>query len=73
MQWLELIIARLDHQGVIHVKQLTKIYWHLKAPPSTPDFSGKVGLYLPLGLVTSCCSIRLNVGDLHAVRCSEGP
>ena len=28
----------------------------LFAPPSTPDFSGEVGLNLALGLVTSCCS-----------------
>ena len=28
------------------------------APPHTPDFSGKVGLNLALGLVTSCCSCQ---------------
>ena len=27
----------------------------LDCPPSTPDFLGKVGLNLALGLVTSCC------------------
>ena len=26
------------------------------APPSTPDFSGKVGLNLAVGLITSYCS-----------------
>ena len=28
--------------------------WLLSAPPSTPNFSGKVGLNLAFGLVTSC-------------------
>ena len=41
---------------IIVQKQLTKICWQLIALPSTPDFSGKVGLNLALGLVTSYCS-----------------
>ena len=41
--------------GVL-VKRLTKVCWHLIAPPSSPDFFGKVGLNLTPGLVTSCCS-----------------
>ena len=40
----------------VQVKRLTNICWHLNAPPSTQDFSGKVGLKLALGLVISCCS-----------------
>ena len=39
----------------VQVKQLTKICWHLIAAPSTPDFTGKVGLNLAICLVTSCC------------------
>ena len=41
-----------------------KIFWYLIDPPSTPDFSGKVGLNFAKGLVTSTCR---HVGDLHAV------
>ena len=41
-----------------------KIFGYLIDPPSTPDFSGKVGLNFAKGLVTSNCS---HVGDLHAV------
>ena len=33
--------------------------WHLLAPPSTPDFFGKVGLNLALGLVTSCWGCQI--------------
>ena len=32
------------------VEQLTKICWQLIAPPSTPDFSDKVGLKFALDL-----------------------
>ena len=37
------------------MKQVTKIWWN---PLSTPDFSGKVGLILAFGLVSSCCSYK---------------
>ena len=49
----------------VQVKQLTKICWHLIAPPSTPDFLGKVVLNLAV--------VRLHVGDLNAVGWGEGP
>ena len=42
----------------VQVKQLTKICWHLICFPTTPDFLGKAGLNLALGLVTSCCSCQ---------------
>ena len=38
------------------VMTLTKICWHLIAPKSTLDFSGKLALNLDLGLNTSYCS-----------------
>ena len=34
------------------VRQLTKIFWHLTAPPSTSVFLGMVGLNPALSLVT---------------------
>ena len=40
----------------VQVKGLTKICLCLIGPPpSTPDFLGKVGLNLALGLIPSCC------------------
>ena len=50
--------------------QLTKIRWHLIAPPSTPDLCCKVGLNLALGLVAD---VWLAAGDLHAIGWGEGP
>ena len=54
------------------MKQLTKICWHLICSPHPPQTS-QVGLNLALGLVTSCCSVKLHDGDLHAVGWGEGP
>ena len=45
--------------------------WHLIAPPSTPDFFGKEGLNLALGLVNSCCGCQ-TVWWLHTFGWREG-
>ena len=42
------------------------------APPSTPDFSGEVGLNLAFGRLLPVEVIRLHVGDLHAVGWGHG-
>ena len=39
-----------QHQMKPQVKQLTKICWHLFAPPTTSDFSCTVGVNLASGL-----------------------
>ena len=44
-----------DQKGIGKCKENIKI---ALLPPSTPDFSGKVGLNLALDLVTSCCSCQ---------------
>ena len=49
------------------------IRWHLIAPPSAPDFSGKVGFNFALNLLLPITVIRLHVGGLHAVEWDEGP
>ena len=56
MQWLEVIIARLDHHGEYRWSNWPRYLSTWFGPPSTPDFSGNVGLNLALGLVTYCCS-----------------
>ena len=40
----------------LHSEKIPKICQHLIAPQIASDFSGKVGLILASGLVTSCCS-----------------
>ena len=56
MQWLEVIIARLDHHGEYRWINLPRYVGTWFAPPSITDFLGKVGLNLAFGLVTSCYS-----------------
>ena len=58
MQWLAVIIVRLDHHGEYRWSNWPRYVGTWFAPPSTSDFSGKVGLNLALGLVTYCCSCQ---------------
>ena len=58
MQWLEVIIARLDHHGEYRWSNWPRYVGTWFAPPFTPDFLGKVGLNIALGLVSSCCSCQ---------------
>ena len=53
-QWLEVIIARLDSHGEYRWSNWPRYVGTWFAPPSTPDFSGEVGLNLALGMVTTC-------------------
>ena len=43
------------------------------APPSTPDFSGKLGLNLALAWLLPVAVVKLHDGELHAVGWGEGP
>ena len=42
-------------------------------PPSTPDFSGEVGLNLSLAWLFPVAVVKLHDGDLHAVGWGKGP
>ena len=55
------------------MRQLTKIVGNWFAPPSNPDFLGKVGLNLALGLVTSCRSCQgACLAPVRAIRVGMG-
>ena len=59
-------------------REYRRSYWLIYvgswfAPPSTPDFSGKLGLNLALAWLLPVAVVKLHDGNLHAVGWGEGP